>query len=76
MLPNIDIQLRQALNSRKGEWPALAKRSGVSYSWLCMFARGEIPNPGYATMTKLSVAMNDGVKPTDGLGDASKARAA
>lgn len=41
----------------KGDWVALAAESGVSYSWLTKFAQGHIPNPGIATLAKLTAAI-------------------
>lgn len=42
------------LNSRKGEWPAIAQEAGVSYSWLCKVAQGVIKNPRYQQVQKLA----------------------
>lgn len=53
MSTNLDAQLRAALESRRGDWQAIADQSGVSYSWLSKFANGHIPNPGYETLKKL-----------------------
>lgn len=32
---------------------AIAEEAGVGYSWLKMFARGEIPDPGYSRIKAL-----------------------
>lgn len=57
MGPNLDMELRAKLADRKGDWPAIAKRAQLSYSWLCKFAVGRIPNPGYDSLKKLSAAI-------------------
>lgn len=50
---NLDTQVRALLESRRGEWPAIAEGSNVSYSWLSKFANGHIPNPGLVTLREL-----------------------
>ena len=49
--------LIQVTQQHKGDWVSLAAESGVSYSWLTKFAQGHIPNPGLATLTKLTTAI-------------------
>lgn len=49
----LDDKVRAALQRRRGEWPEVAKGAGVSHSWLSKFVRGEISNPGYATLRRL-----------------------
>jgi len=51
--PPLDAKVRALLESRKGDWQAVADASGVSYSWLSKFFNGHIDNPGYATLRKL-----------------------
>lgn len=46
-------QVHDALEARRGDWPTVAERAGVSYSWLSKFANGRIRNPGFETLTKL-----------------------
>ena len=62
MSTNLDAQLREALESRRGDWPAISERSGVSYSWLSKFVNGHIPNPGYETLKKLHSAVKPGAQ--------------
>lgn len=50
---NLDLEVRQALERRRGTWPGIAKACGVSHSWISKFVRGEIPNPGYRTLQQL-----------------------
>jgi len=57
MSTNLDVELRRALEKRRGDWTAIASQSGVSYSWLSKFANGHIPNPGYETLKKLHAAI-------------------
>jgi len=53
----LDARVRDALIARKGDWAAVAKDSGVSYSWLSKFVNGHIDNPGFATLTKLDACL-------------------
>lgn len=55
----LDIEVRDLLDARKGQWLAIANGSGVSYSWLSKFFNGHIPNPGFATLKKLREHMAD-----------------
>lgn len=45
------------LEQRRGDWPAIAVSADVSYSWLSKFVNEHIPNPGFATLKKLHVAL-------------------
>lgn len=53
MQTNLDQLVSDLLKARKGDWMAISKDSGVSYSWLSKFVNGHISNPGYATLSKL-----------------------
>lgn len=53
MSTSLDIDVRAALQARKGDWQAIATGSGVSYSWLSKFVNGHIDNPGFGTLMKL-----------------------
>lgn len=53
MSTSLDSEVLAALQSRKGDWQAVAEGSGVSYSWLSKFANGHIKNPGFSTLMKL-----------------------
>lgn len=57
MSKNFDIAIKGQLESRKGEWLEIANKAGVSHSWISKFVNGHIPNPGYATLMKLSEAL-------------------
>jgi transcriptional regulator with XRE-family HTH domain len=57
MNTSLDLEIRKALESKRGEWQAIAAASGVSYSWLSKFVNGHIPNPGYETLKKLGAAL-------------------
>ena len=57
-MSNFDQIVAKGLDARRGSWRDIAKQSGVSYSWLSKFANGRIPNPGYATLCKLHVALD------------------
>lgn len=53
MTAALDIEVRDLLNKRRGDWRLIAEQSGVSYSWISKFVNGHIPNPGYATLRDL-----------------------
>lgn len=53
----LDQDVRSRLLARRGEWPAIAALSGVSHSWISKFVRGQIPNPGYTTLTRLGACL-------------------
>ena len=57
MSTNFDQTVLRLLEAKKGEWLSVAKAAGISYSWLSKFANGHIPNPGYATLTKLHAVL-------------------
>lgn len=42
------------LQARKGEWPALAEKSGVPYDTISKIARGATTNPGVLTVQALA----------------------
>ncbi len=49
----LDVEVRAALERKRGVWRRVAADTGVSYSWISQFVRNKIPNPGYATLVKL-----------------------
>jgi transcriptional regulator with XRE-family HTH domain len=49
----LDIEVRQALVQRRGQWPRIAEECDVSHSWISQFVRDKIPNPGFKTLTRL-----------------------
>lgn len=53
MSTSLDVQVRAALDGRKGDWPAVAQGADVSYSWLTKFAANRIPNPSYGSLVRL-----------------------
>jgi transcriptional regulator with XRE-family HTH domain len=53
MHTSLDIEVREALQARKGDWQRIASESGVSYSWLSKFVNGHIENPGFGTLKGL-----------------------
>lgn len=53
----LDTEVRRLLKNRKGEWPRLSVRADVSHSWIHKFVRGDINNPGFATLKKLHTAL-------------------
>ncbi|EHK65969.1 hypothetical protein KYC_12608 [Achromobacter arsenitoxydans SY8] len=53
----LDQDVKNRLLARRGEWPAIAASSGISHSWISKFVRGQIPNPGYTTLTRLGACL-------------------
>lgn len=49
----LDVEVREALERKRGVWKQVAADTGVSYSWISQFVRGKIPNPGYVTLIRL-----------------------
>jgi transcriptional regulator with XRE-family HTH domain len=49
----LDVEVRELLESRRGQWQQIADGAKVSHSWISQFVRGKIPNPGFATLTSL-----------------------
>jgi len=59
----LDIEVKTALEARRGDWKQIAEESGISYSWISQFVREKIPNPGFATLRDLRAYLIDGIKP-------------
>ena len=51
----LDIEVRDLLTKRRGDWKRIAGQSGISYSWISKFVNGHIPNPGFGTLRDLRV---------------------
>ncbi len=49
----LDDEVREALERCRGNWKQIAVSAKVSHSWISQFVRRKIPNPGYATLTRL-----------------------
>lgn len=58
MNDQLDTNIRAKLEQRRGDWPRIAEASSVSHSWISQFVRGKIPNPGYATLKRISSALD------------------
>lgn len=58
MSTTLDIEVRAALEKRRGDWPRIAESADVSHSWISQFCRGKIPNPGFETLKKLHATLN------------------
>lgn len=58
MSAELDIEVRNELGRRRGDWPRIAQAAEVSHSWISQFVREKIPNPGYATLKKLHAALD------------------
>lgn len=57
MSKNFDTTIKAQLELRRGDWLEIATKAGVSHSWISKFVNGHIPNPGYATLVKLSAVL-------------------
>ena len=53
------------LAETKGTWPQMAKDCGVSYSWLCKFAKGEIPDASYKKVSRIASLLGAGKRGAD-----------
>ena len=53
MSPDLDTQVRQMLEARRGDWKVIAEQADVSHSWISQFVRGLIPNPGFTTLKRM-----------------------
>lgn len=53
MKPDLKEQVRSQLQALKGHWPEVAKRGGVSVSWVSQFVRGITDNPLHERLVKL-----------------------
>ena len=51
--PLLDAVLA-GLQDRKGEWPSIAKETGLDYSWLTKLAQGQINDPGIKKIERLA----------------------
>lgn len=45
------------LAANHGSWPEIARECGVSYSWVCKFAKKKIPDASYAKVKRLAEAL-------------------
>lgn len=57
MSTKFDTDIKRRLELRRGDWLEIAKKAGVSHSWISKFVNGHIANPGYATLVKLAAAL-------------------
>ncbi|NMU88601.1 hypothetical protein HGQ98_01690 [Achromobacter ruhlandii] len=59
--------VRSQLLARKGSWPAICEKAGVSYSWLTKYAQGKITNPGSRQLEAVSRCLGEAgtQQPTD-----------
>jgi len=60
MEKTLDLEVKAILESRRGDWQAIAMKADVSHSWLSKFVNGHIPNPGYATLKRLHECLTEG----------------
>lgn len=55
----LDLEVRDALLERKGDWQQISESADVSHSWMSQFVRGKIPNPGIETLRKIKKAIGE-----------------
>lgn len=58
--PISEAEVKSLLESKRGDWQAIADRADVSHSWLSKFVNGRIPNPGTQTLRKVRAAIEAG----------------
>lgn len=46
-------RIREALQCRRGDWPLICAKTGLSYWWLTKFAQGRIREPGLSKIERL-----------------------
>lgn len=59
MTMNLHEPVIDALQACKGCWPEIARKAGVSYSWVCKIASGEIPDPRIKGVEKIAKTMKE-----------------
>jgi hypothetical protein len=47
------------LAKHKGLWPQIARECDVSYSWLCKFAKSDIPEPSWQKVERIAKRMRE-----------------
>jgi transcriptional regulator with XRE-family HTH domain len=57
MSTDLDAEVKTLLEAKRGEWPRVCQAAEVSHSWISKFVRGEIPNPGFATLKRIHAAL-------------------
>lgn len=50
--------MRQRLRDRRGEWPDIAEKAGLSYWWLIKLAQGKIAEPGLHKVERLQTELD------------------
>jgi len=59
---DLDAEVRDLLDARRGEWPAVVMACDVSHSWISKFVRGHIDNPGHQTLKRLRAYLASGAE--------------
>ena len=47
------------LQTRRGDWPEIAKQAQVSYSWLTKLAQGRIPDPSIRRVFRVRAVLDE-----------------
>lgn len=51
-------RIKSRLQSRKGEWPDIARSAGLSYWWVMKVGQGVIDEPGLRKVEKLTAELD------------------
>ena len=64
---NLTQKTIASLADHQGSWPEIARQCQVSYSWVCKFANGKIPDPSALRVERVAIYLKKhGRKPTAG----------
>lgn len=66
-------EVRERLNARKGDWPAICEATGLKYDWMTKFAQGRIAMPGFGSISKLKQHLDQTETPPANDDDQAKA---
>lgn len=65
--------IRTALQARRGNWPEICARTGLSYWWVTKFAQGRIADPGLSKIQKLTADFAEHPLPANDVAPLAKA---
>lgn len=66
-------QIRNELQPRRGDWPAICTATGLSYWWLTKLAQGRIREPGLSKIERLQGYFAEHPRPDAGNDEAGAA---
>lgn len=68
--------VRTELIARKGEWPGICAKTGLSYWWLTKVAQGRIRSPGVVKLEALQAHFSVTPRPSTPSSEASASESA